>query len=119
MYEWDDDEGPSRGRTVVIGATVVALAALGWFVVRPALTDDEAPATEQSLAFEDAESTHQAVSPSASRRVSRRPLRTPRRRQAHRCDDQRIDCRTPAATSDVGHQRIVHVGLPSTDLADD
>ena len=57
MYEWDDDEDSSRGRTLVIGATVVALAALGWFVVRPVLSDDEAPATEQSLTVEDADST--------------------------------------------------------------
>ena len=41
MYEWEDDDGPSRSRPLVIGAIVVALAAIGWFVVRPALSDDD------------------------------------------------------------------------------
>ncbi len=57
MYEWEDDEGPSRGRSVVIGAIVVGLAALGWFVVRPALSDDDDAATSESLEFDDANST--------------------------------------------------------------
>ena len=42
MFEWEEDEpSPSRARPVIIGATVIVLAALGWFVVRPALTDDD------------------------------------------------------------------------------
>ena len=62
MYEWEDDEGPSRGRSVVIGAIVVGLAALGWFVVRPALSDDDDAATSESLEFDDASSTLSAES---------------------------------------------------------
>ena len=56
MYEWEDEEGAkvgSRGRSVIIGAIVVAAAALGWFVVRPALSDDEDAATDQTLVFDD------------------------------------------------------------------
>src|SRR5262245_55422669 len=52
MYEWEDDEGPSRGRAVLIGGVIVALAALGWFVVRPAISDDDNTANQQSIVFD-------------------------------------------------------------------
>ena len=54
VYEWDDDdeEGPSRGRIAAIGAAVVAVAALGWFVVRPALSDDDDGADDQTVLVE-------------------------------------------------------------------
>ena len=57
MYEWHDDEGPFRGRIVIIGAIVVALAAPGWFVVRSALTEDDNTTTGQTLVFDASEST--------------------------------------------------------------
>ena len=56
MYEFDDDEegGRSLGRTLGIGAAVIALALMAWFVVKPRLTDDndggEAVGSSQSTA---------------------------------------------------------------------
>ena len=70
MYEWHDDEGPFRGRIVVIGAIVVALAAPGWFVVRSALTEDDNTTTGQTLVFDASEST--SLESLASRAVEKR-----------------------------------------------
>ena len=57
------------------------LAALGWFVVRPALTDDERRRPSSPLPFDAAESTSPGSVALVPRRVSRRPPRTPRRRE--------------------------------------
>src|SRR5262245_56957952 len=57
MYEWEDDEGPSRGRAVLIGGVIVALAAFGWFVVKPRLSDDNNNANQQSIVFDTTESS--------------------------------------------------------------
>lgn len=43
MYDYDDD-GPSPWRRWVLLASVLVLGAVGWFVVRPRLTGDEATA---------------------------------------------------------------------------
>ena len=59
MYEFDEaDEGArSRGRVAVAAAAVVALAAVGWFVVRPRLSGDDETTTARPASSAPADSS--------------------------------------------------------------
>lgn len=52
MYdEYDDEEGgSSRGRKLALGVGVLALAAVGWFVVKPKVTGDDNGSVSESSA---------------------------------------------------------------------
>lgn len=51
MYGFDDDDEPGRTRLLGIAAAgIVVAAAIGWFVLRPALADDDSESAVQSPA---------------------------------------------------------------------
>ena len=66
MYGFDDEQ-PSRVRRAIIGTAVIVAMVVGWFVVRPALTDDDA-ATSEIVAVDP------VASPTSADLIDTRPL---------------------------------------------
>jgi outer membrane protein OmpA-like peptidoglycan-associated protein len=104
MYDYDDDYdevgGWSLGRTVAIVIGVVAVAALGWFVVRPGLTDGEnatggtiVPAVSTTTTEAAAESSEPSTTEASTTRS--RPTTTDRASAAN----ERSSRTTVAATT--------------------
>jgi outer membrane protein OmpA-like peptidoglycan-associated protein len=68
MYEYDDEEGGGRsiGRLAAVAAGIVAVAAIGWFGVRPRLGGDEGGATEPTGAVASTDSGPSSTSSTTS-----------------------------------------------------
>ena len=82
MYEWDDDDvDGARSRTATIGVGLAVLAAVGWFVARPAITSGGA-ASNPTVVLDTVNSTTVVGSRRAGVRCSAgtsasRPLHRP------------------------------------------
>ena len=95
MYDFDEDGegGRSLGRTLGIGAAVLAVAALGWFVVKPRLGGDDGGGGAVGSARPRRRSPAPPTWPPGMRRARRS---TARRSTAPRCRRRR---RPPARPS--------------------
>lgn len=96
MYDYDDD-GPSPWRRWVLLASVLVLGAVGWFVVRPRLTGEEATAERLAPIPTNAATPTTTTEPT---RVTARPARTePERTEPTTADTEPERTTTPPTTT--------------------